>query len=616
MTPDILSFRRALVLVATMTAFVLLINASSQIYDSNFVFLWEATSLLSGDRPYRDFFEWGAPLSAYLSAGAQLLVGYRLIGEFLLHWVFIVAGVTLSFDLGARLSRSIGASLAVMPMVWLILATTPTYHYSKLFVFPAAVWLAWNHIERPRVVSGAALGAATALAFLFRHDYVLYVGWISILALAVGWWSRGPANGFGRSGREAMACAAVALVCVAPWAVAVARTEGLAEYTRLRAAKYEGTSSVFLSMQMLNPLRVVKPAAPPTPQPAVIGFFWQPDISEQRQHDIEQQLGLRRLDERDSVGRLQYAVNNLYDVKLLSLDPYILDGNGFVWERLTELRARLPSRDDILLWLEQVTLLVPLMILVWAAVDAVGGVARAGTVSADSWRMILVSAFLIVIDYALLRERSYFVIVAPLTMAIGARFLAAHPEGTRGALGARLGYARRVTALVLLLLTTYAAGVWARLTPMFNPSGLPARLKDAGVALVSSPPATHEPRYLHLRACTSPGDHILITGLTPFDISYYAERPVAGGHLYWHSRWGADPASEQRSLALLRRQSVPFAVSVTPDRVLEDLEAYPRVHDYIAANYREVEGSNGMLLVDTRRRPTGTYGDSALPCFR
>ena len=119
MTPDILSFRRALVLVATMTAFVLLINASSQIYDSNFVFLWEATSLLSDDRPYRDFFEWGAPLSAYLSAGAQLLVGYRLIGEFLLHWVFIVAGVTLSFDLGVRLSRSIGASLAVMPMVWL-----------------------------------------------------------------------------------------------------------------------------------------------------------------------------------------------------------------------------------------------------------------------------------------------------------------------------------------------------------------------------------------------------------------------------------------------------------------------------------------------------------------
>ena len=126
---------------------MLVLTANSQIFDSNHYALTEATSLLAGDHPYRDFFEVGIPFAAYMAAGTQLLSGHRLLGEFLRQWVFIVAGLVIAFHLGLRLSRSRGATLAVLPLTLLVLADTPTYHYSKLFFFPLIVWAGWRYIE-------------------------------------------------------------------------------------------------------------------------------------------------------------------------------------------------------------------------------------------------------------------------------------------------------------------------------------------------------------------------------------------------------------------------------------------------------------------------------------
>jgi hypothetical protein len=36
------------------------------------------------DHPYRDFFEWGIPLQAVLSAVVQRLVSHGMVGEFVL----------------------------------------------------------------------------------------------------------------------------------------------------------------------------------------------------------------------------------------------------------------------------------------------------------------------------------------------------------------------------------------------------------------------------------------------------------------------------------------------------------------------------------------------------
>src|SRR5690242_16611684 len=60
-------------LVAVLTAAVLSFAVKTQIYDTNFQSLWEGASLLFGDHPYRDFFEWGMPGQMAVSAAAQWL---------------------------------------------------------------------------------------------------------------------------------------------------------------------------------------------------------------------------------------------------------------------------------------------------------------------------------------------------------------------------------------------------------------------------------------------------------------------------------------------------------------------------------------------------------------
>ena len=603
--------------VSSLTMLVLMLNVGRQIYDSNLVFASEATSLLAGDRLYHELIEWGAPLSAYLSAGAQLLVGHRLLAEFLLQWLFISAGVALAFRLGWQLSGSLAATCAVLPMVWLVVADTPTYHYSKLFVFPAALWMAWRHLERPTVATSAGVGLVTAVAFLFRHDYLFYVAPAGALAL-VGARLHAPDRGVRSAARDALVCAAAALAAVAPWLVAVQSTEGLVGYARLRLTQYEneGATSVYRSLLAINPLRqLTAERAPPTA--GVVGFVWQDAVSEARQRELESRLGLRRLDQRDAAGRLQFAVPNVYDPRLLELDPYVNDGAGFEYERLVAIRSGLPDRDNAALWLRQMALLVPVVLFAAAFVGVCRAQVAGSSVPLDAWRMGIGAVVLMAADISLLREPSYAAAVLPLTAALTARFLVLPRRSTAGPMARTWQWGRWVTACTLLALTTYAAAAWARFAPVFNPQ-LSSSVAHAANTLLASPPADayEEGGYRYLRECTRPGDRLLVGGRTPFDVSATTGRPIAGGHLYWHSRWGSDPVTEGRSLELLRRQSVPFALSVNGDRLLPDLDAYPRIRKYIVSNYREVEGSNGSMFVDARRPPTGTFGDQRLPCFR
>jgi len=119
-------------------------------------------------------------------------------------------------------------------------------------------------------------------------------------------------------------------------------------------------------------------------------------------------------------------------------------------------------------------------------------------------------------------------------------------------------------------------------------------------------------RYMH--DCTASSDRILVMGITPYQIPYYVNRPMAGGHLYWHDRWRSDAMHDGQSAELLRRQSVPFVFS-THYPILEDLSAYPRVSAYVKANYVELAGSKGHLMIDRRRVPTGQFGALGFLCF-
>lgn len=589
--------------VAVLTALVLVLNAGEQIYDSNHYALTEATAILAGDHPYRDFFEVGIPLAAYMAAAVQLLSGQRLIGEFVRQWAFIVAGIVLAFHLGLHLARSTKAILAVTPLVLVVLAVTPIYHYSKLFLFPLTIWLAWRYIERPQSGRCAVLGLVTALAFLYRHDYGLYIGFGSgvafLLARAAEPSSRRRRSVLG----DGAAYVATVVVVLAPWAAVVQANEGLIEYTKLRAALYQGPPGlVHASLLAMNPLRQLAPAPPPPPKPATVAFLWDDAVDEDLRARLEREHGLQQLDGRDSRGRWRYRISDVYDVRLLALEPFIHDDAGFEWDRVEEIASNLPAREGVVLWLQQMALLVPILLLAAAAVQ--GWRSRhCLAASPEVWRMASAGALLTLVDAALIRQPSYVVVVTPVTAALGARFIA---RGTRFARGA---------AIAVVVATTFAAFVWARGAPIFRPPAeLVKAVRDAFVHLTASPPDSGDGVFAYLRACTQPGDRLLVTGSTPLHVSYYTGRRIAGGHINWRRGWRSDPVHEAQSLALLARQSVPFAVS-TNDPVLEDFGRYPRIRDYLMRHYVELKGSGGLVLVDARRTPTGRYGPNGWPCF-
>lgn len=556
---------------------MLLLTADYQIYDNNFYTLSEATAILAGEHPYRDFFEWGVPLQAYLSAAGQLVAGGRLIGEFGLQWLFITAGVVLAFRLALRLSPSYAAACVAMVPAILMLAPSPTYQYTKVFIYPCALVVGCRYLERPVPGRSAAMGAVIAIGFLFRHDHGIYVG----LAVALVFLMAARAQPHLRRLRVAAAhlgvCAGICGLLIAPWLVTVATSEGLTQYVEARAYLRTAWS---VQRPLLAPLLRMNPIRTLTPDPAVAA----------------------------------------------DAEPY---------ERL--LAAWLPARGPALEWLYQVTMLVIVTTVAAGVIPYTRALIRGTPIPPRADYTLLTGLTLLLIAWELFREESYIVMTPPLVAACGAAFLAG-PRGTSGPTRwAQQG--RRAIAAVVFAITVIAAIGYARESNLPQLIYQAERLPRTLARLTVYPPidgliTEAEARAIgpeewaaadagrrsdvmlrYVYECVAPGDHVLVSGPTPYQVGYYVQRPVAGGHVYWHDGWRSDPDREAQSLALLRRQSVPFAFS-TDSPMLTDLARYPRIHEYIAARHRSIPGTGDRVLVDARRQPVRHFGRMRLPCFR
>jgi 4-amino-4-deoxy-L-arabinose transferase-like glycosyltransferase len=471
----------------------------------------------------------------------QALAGHRLIGEFLRQWLFIVGGMVVAYRLGLALSRSVGATLTVLAMALVVLASAPTYHHDKLFFFPLMIWVGWRYLDKPDAQGAWLLGAVTALGFLFRHDYGIYLGFGTCTALVLARYTQPASRTLRAIRNDLFACALAVAIIVAPWALWVQTTEGLLEYTRMRMALSQRPDKpVYASLLTRNALRTLIPERP-DPMPAVVGFLWQPAVDERQQRALEQQFRLRRMVKEDSGGRLLYEVPNAYDIGLLGLDPYIMDGVGFQWDRLRDLQAGLPSRDNVTLWLQHVALVVPLVLIGTGGARLWRSRRTGAPVDPDDARMLLAGTFLVVVNSGILREPSYVVVVVPAVAALSARFVVSRSAAVR------------LCAIGVLAATTFAVLVRERGSLLLHPSRYRASVSAGLDALLATPGDVRNPyRYLH--ECTAPGDRLLITGITPSYLSYYAQRPFAGGHIAWHQGWRSDPEHEAQLLARLERQ--------------------------------------------------------------
>jgi hypothetical protein len=466
--------------------------------------------------------------------------------------------VVISFHLALRLSRSTWASLTTTLIAIAVIAATPTYHFPKLFFYPVAVWLLWRYIEAPSVGRAAAVGLVSDAAFLFRHDHGIYIGIGAVFAFVLARVVNPGLRGWQSSAREVVAFTVAAAVPLLPWAIVVQRNEGLVEYVRARAA-------------------------------------W---------GDTQAPAGLA------------YLV--LHDFNPAS----IIAVGG------------LPSREAGQHWLLQLTLLLPLVVLVRAAIDIVTRRRNEQALSLETARTILTAAMAVIVAIRLSREDSYFVVVLTLSTVLGARLLA----GARQSAPRMWRIVQPILAVSTLVVTCVAVAGYVAAWDLLKRSEA-SELAQTYRQLLTTPPIdalqpagrarSVQPaewlasdadarlllalRYMH--DCTRDGDHILVTGSTPYQVGYYTQRPIAGGQLEWHQGWLSDPVHARQSLLLLQTQSVPFAVS-THDPVLEDFRAYPDIRRYLEDNYVPLEGTGGLLLADRRRHATGRFGAVGFPCFR
>ena len=131
--------------------------------NDHFQHLSRARQILLGDVPIRDFFDAGFFLQYYLSSAAQLVFGYNLFGEALLTVSLVAFGTMLVFHVSARLSGS--RWVAAATTVLTIVAFPRLYSYPKVFLYVAAIALAWVYAHRGSRWHVSLMAALTARRF-------------------------------------------------------------------------------------------------------------------------------------------------------------------------------------------------------------------------------------------------------------------------------------------------------------------------------------------------------------------------------------------------------------------------------------------------------------------
>src|SRR5262249_17990069 len=141
--------------------------------NDHFTHLSRAREIVHGEWPIRDFFDPGQFLHYYVSAAAQVVFGYNLFGEALVTAFFIPVAAAITYAFTCVSSRSRVSAAA--PPAFAVIAFPRLYNYPKVFLYAAAVWLAWWYAWHPTRWRIVLLAAFTALSFLFRYDHGAYI---------------------------------------------------------------------------------------------------------------------------------------------------------------------------------------------------------------------------------------------------------------------------------------------------------------------------------------------------------------------------------------------------------------------------------------------------------
>jgi hypothetical protein len=207
----------------------------SPLENDHFVMLARAQQVLVGDWPLRNFEDPGQPLFYLLTSALASVFGHVLATNVVLCIVLQAVAAACTYVLARRASGStaVGVAAAIVAIV----SSPRLYNTTKVIVPVVTILCQWRYADSPTRGRLATLGAWTAVAFLLRHDYAVYVV-VSTFVLLVVLHRSSP-------GEAVRACAAYTVVAVAgalPWLLYVQRFEGLPEYVSaaVRFVRSEG----------------------------------------------------------------------------------------------------------------------------------------------------------------------------------------------------------------------------------------------------------------------------------------------------------------------------------------------------------------------------------------
>jgi hypothetical protein len=614
------------------------------------VHLSRARQILLGDVPVRDFFDAGQFLQYYASAAALSLSGGTLLGEAALTIFFMALGAALVYVLATRLSGSwiIGAAATATSV-----ATFPRlYSYPKVFLFVLAVACAWRYQSRRTRVNLALLAGVTALAFLLRHDHGVYIGIASVAFLALLHWP-GFAGGVRPLASAVGLYVGVTTVLVLPFLVFIQSVAGVPRYFAGLTSQAREVTTLRLNappvrVDWSEPLARVDPPSEPR-----IHVRWTAEISDEARLDRERQYSLSRsMHAEDSTWSYVLTNTDSDNIATLVADSLVDDTNGVDRERaelaLRESLFRRAQRwipalrmqvapgvltfDNALAWLYYVTLILP-VVAVATLISRRGNSHEATDRAGDTAIVGMLIVLCVVVGQSLVREspETRLPDVAAPMAVLGAWVAGVWTRGNP-----RHPRARIAATLAFGIVTFWGAAAFGGLGDRVVTSGVLAgtggvmeRFEKVNESLTARPPIDgwHDTGSVGLRAlaewvrtCTAPSDRLLVVGWAA-DLYFYAERPFAGGQVYFYPNWHSSLADQQLTVDRLNRQRVPIAISPVEGQPATR-NAFPIVLDYVDRHYTHAmrgtfeSPQEYDVLVRRDISPVGTYDRLHLPCYR
>ena len=225
----------SMALVVGSVAFAVRYALTGAIENDHFVTFARAVQVLYGDLPVRDFEDPGFPLSYLLSTAVAAVFGPSLLVNVLLCVLLLAVTSAVTYLLVFRATES--QTAAIVAGAFTVAVSPRLYNATKVIVPVVAIWLSWRYADNPRPRRLVALALWSAVAFLLRHDYLIYVA-LGNIVLLITCHSRVPR----RAALRVAAYAVLSLLFILPWLLYVQLHEGLPSYfsSALRFTVAEG----------------------------------------------------------------------------------------------------------------------------------------------------------------------------------------------------------------------------------------------------------------------------------------------------------------------------------------------------------------------------------------